>query len=371
MEKSKTSYRKWRMEKNLKNVVEFRTSRKKFISIFFYLVLVITLQSCKTYRFSAGKKEIPIHDFNINFAPPAPIYSKIKYWAEHPEKKITHAILPKNYTDSLYNYNSKIDVFFVHPTLYFKGENWNANVDNEKLNNKIKASSIKHQANVFSGIANIYAPHYRQMHIHAYSDLKNGYKAYDLAYSDVKNAFLYYWKNYNKSKKFIIASHSQGTNHSERLLKEIILQNDSMKDLLIISYLVGMPISPFNEDHPPCSTHNQLNCFLSWQTFAEGYLPDNWVKNDSTSCVNPISWTTDNNLSRKQNHLGILFRNHKIQYPNSITAYNHNSVVWIKKIQIPFEFFYRRKNYHFADYNLFWLNIRHNLRSRLKENGYN
>ena len=88
-------------------------------------------------------------------------------------------------------------------------------------------------------------------------------------------------------------------------------------------------------------------------------------------CVNPISWTTDNTLSKKQNHLGILFRNHKIQYPNSITAYNHNSVVWIKKIQIPFEFFYRKKNYHFADYNLFWMNIRHNLRKRLNENGYN
>jgi len=46
-------------------------------------------------------------------------------------------------------------------------------------------------------------------------------------------------------------------------------------------------------------------------------------------------------------------------------------VVWIKPIKIPFASFYRMNNYHPADYNLFWLNIRNNLRYRLKENGYN
>ena len=144
-----------------------------------------------------------------------------------------------------------------------------------------------------------------------------------------------------------------------------------MKDLLIISYLIGMPISSFHKDHPPCSEPNQVNCFLSWRTLAEGYLPNNWASNDSISCVNPITWKTDNIPSEEKNHLGILFRNHKIQYPKSVIAYNHNSVVWIKKIQIPFEYLYRKKNYHFADYNLFWMNIRHNLRKRLNENGYN
>jgi hypothetical protein len=46
-------------------------------------------------------------------------------------------------------------------------------------------------------------------------------------------------------------------------------------------------------------------------------------------------------------------------------------VVWIKPIKIPFARFYKMKNYHIADYNLYWINIRNNLRYRLKENGYN
>jgi hypothetical protein len=114
-----------------------------------------------------------------------------------------------------------------------------------------------------------------------------------------------------------------------------------------------------------------LDCFLSWRTLAEGYFPKDWEVSDSIFCVNPINWKTDSLLSKKEEHLGILFKNHKIHYPNSLTAYNHNGVVWIKPIKIPFARFYKMKNYHIADYNLYWLNIRNNLRYRLKENGHN
>ncbi len=343
----------------------------KYIKYLVYIFLLLNIHSCKTYKLKAAKKDAPNQNFNIHSTGVPPDYSKIKYWVEHPENDNHYASIPKNYTDTLYEFNPKIDVFFVHPTLYLKGNRWNADIHDEKLNKEIGNSAIKYQASVFLGIANIYAPHYRQMHIQAYSDLKNGYQAYDIAYLDVKNAFMYYWKNYNNSKKFIIAGHSQGTNHSERLLKEVILKNDTMKRLLLISYLPGMPIKQFHDDLPACNSPNEIECFLSWRTLAEGYFPIDWDANDSISCVNPISWKTDNRISIKDNHLGILLQNHKIYYPKSITAYIHNRVVWIKPIKIPFARFYKMKNYHIADYNLFWINIRDNLRNRLKVNGYN
>ena len=348
-----------------------KESGKKKLKYLFYLAILINLQSCKTYTITSKKGDNPTHDFDINLVRDTINYSKKKYWVEHPDKDTHYAVLPKNYTDNSYNPEPKIDVFFVHPTLYFKGNRWNADIHDEKLNEKIGNSAIKHQASVFLGIANIYAPHYRQMHIHSYYDLKNGYQAYDIAYLDVKNAFLYYWRNNNKSKKFILAGHSQGTNHAERLLKEIIMKNDSMKNLLLISYLPGMPIKQFHKNLPPCTSPNQLKCFLSWRTLAEGYFPNDWAINDSISCVNPISWETDTILSEKEDHLGILFQNHRIHYPKSITAYKDNSVIWIKPIKIPFRYFFRMENYHIADYNLFWGNIRDNLSYRLKKNGYN
>ena len=344
---------------------------KFLIRNLFFIFLLINITSCKSYKLIADKNDTPKHNFDITLLGDTPKYSNLKYWVEHPKKEYHYAILPKNYIDSNYNSKPMIDVFFVHPTLYFKGNSWNADINDTKLNKQIGDAAIRNQASVFLGIANIYAPHYRQMHIHSYNDLKNGLQAFEVAYLDVKNAFMYYWENSNKGNKFIIAGHSQGTNHTERLLQEIILENDSMKNQLLISYLPGMPIKKFHKYLPTCNSPNQLNCFLSWRTLAEGYSPKDWEVSDSISCVNPISWKTDNLLSKKEEHLGILFKNHKIHYPNSIEAYTDNGVVWIKPIKIPFARFYKMKNYHIADYNLYWINIRENLRYRLKENGYN
>lgn len=344
-----------------------RNLEEKIRKYIFYIFLLTTLFSCKIQEKNIKKKDFPDHNFDINLVGEAPNYSKMKRWIEHPDKESHYAILPKNYDDSLFNTNPSIDVFFIHPTIYTKGKRWNADINNEDLNQQIGDLAIRYQASVFLGIANIYAPHYRQMHIHSYSDLKNGYLAYDIAYSDVKKAFLFYWKNNNKLKKFIIAGHSQGTNHGERLLKEVILKNDTMKALLTLSYLPGMPIKQFHKDLPNCTNESQLECIISWRTLAEGYFPKDWEVSDSISCINPISWKIDSQTSKKENHLGILFRNHKIYYPNSLEVYNHNGVVWVKPIKIPFAHFYKMENYHVADYNLFWVNIRNNLRYRLSK----
>ena len=335
------------------------------------LVILITLSSCKIFNLVPEEKDIPHYDFTTDLVSSAPEYSQLKCWAEHPEKDIHYAVLPKNYEDTKYIENPEIDVFFIYPTLYLKGNRWNADINDKKLNKTICNTAIKNQASVFSGIAKIYAPYYRQMHIQSYYDLPNGYKALDIAYKDIEAAFLYYWKHINKERKFILAGHSQGTTIGELLLKKIILQNDSMKEQLIITYLPGMPIKPVFEELPACVTPNQIQCFLSWRTLAEGYLPSTWPSGDSIACVNPISWRIDTAKSIAKEHLGILFQNQKIHYPYSIVAYNHNGVVWVKTPKIPFARFYKMKNYHIADYNLYWINIRNNLRFRLKENGYN
>ena len=355
--------------RNLRNVTG-GNKVKNIIRYLFFFTLFLNINSCKTYNILTEKQDTPKDNFNINLLGDTPYYADLKYWVEHPEKESHYASLPKNYTDSTCKSEPIIDVFYVHPTLYFKGEKWNADINNKKLNKEIGDAAIQNQASVYLNIANIYAPHYRQMHIQSYFDLENGLQAFEVAYLDVKSAFTHYWKNFNKGKKFIIAGHSQGTNHTERLLKEIILENDSMRNSLLISYLPGMPIKQFHKELPPCSSPNQLDCFLSWRTLAEGYFPKDWEISDSISCVNPISWQTDNLLSKKEDHLGILFKNHKIYYPNSIEVYTNKGVVWIKPIKIPFARFYKMKNYHIADYNLYWINIRNNLRHRLKENGY-
>ena len=331
-----------------------------------FIAILSLLFSCRTtkeqYNPERDRNIIPITSFNHQATGKAPNYEALRYWAAHPDK--SSIPLPKNLKEASAT-TLEVDVFFVHPTLYFEGKQWNANIDDQKLNETILVSSIQNQASVFSEIGEVYAPHYRQMHIYGYTDTLNGKPAFDLAYRDVKAAFLKYWKNWNNNKPFIIAGHSQGTNHAERLLKEVILPNSKMQERLLLAYLPGMPILPFSDVLPPCEEANQLHCFLSWRTFAEDYTPP-YAIGKAISSINPISWSTDTLPSELESHLGILFPNNKIRFKKSVTAYNHKGILWMKPLHIPLARLYSMNNYHIADYNLFWRNIRENLKERLQ-----
>ena len=127
--------------------------------------------------------------------------------------------MPKNYNyeiDTLFN----VSVFYIHPTTLYNSNYWNADTSYFQNNLSINLC-LENQASVFAGISELYVPQYREMHIHAYTDTINGYKAFDLAYNDVLLAFKYFIQNI-KNDQFIIASHSQGTNHAKRLIKDYI-----------------------------------------------------------------------------------------------------------------------------------------------------
>jgi hypothetical protein len=44
----------------------------------------------------------------------------------------------------------------------------------------------------------------------------------------------------------------------------------------------------------------------------------------------------------------------------------HEGVLWIHKPHFPGSIFYQTKNYHIGDINLFYVNIRENIRTRIK-----
>ena len=53
---------------------------------------------------------------------------------------------------------------------------------------------------------------------------------------DVKAAFQYYLEHYNNGRPIIIASHSQGTTHAKRLLKEFF-DGTALQHQLVAAYL--------------------------------------------------------------------------------------------------------------------------------------
>ena len=150
------------------------------------------------------------------------------------------------------------DVFYLHPTTLVgireEGNN-NAKIDDPYINHKTEYSPIIYQASAFNESARVFAPRYRQAHIGMYSekDSASKYEAFNLAYEDVKNAFLYYLKNENKGRPIIIASHSQGTTHAIRLLKEFF-DGKELSNQLVCAYLIGMAVKKESYEKIPICT---------------------------------------------------------------------------------------------------------------------
>lgn len=324
----------------------------------FFLSISLFLFSC------SPRLQSPSTTFDSNFSPQAPIYDSLFYWAFYPERDEAKQLLPSNYTDSLFDNNPQVDVFYIHPTSYNSGDNWNASLSDPIINKNRTDYLLQNQASVFAGLARLYAPHYRQMHIESYTDLDNGYPAFYLAFSDVRAAFLHYWKYWNIGRPFVIAGHSQGTNHAERLIKEVVLADTKMLKQLKMAYLIGMPIATISDNFLPCTEENQLDCFVSWRSFKSDFYPTNPI-GDTIVSVNPITWATSDLPSSYSSHQGILFPSGRLKFSQSISVRNHQGMLWVERPKGIILRLYKRDDYHVADFNLFWLNIRENLRQRL------
>ena len=66
---------------------------------------------------------------------------------------------------------------------------WNADINNNNLNNKTDNSTILYQASVFNKYCRVFAPRYRQANLKAFftPDSDSAKQSLDLAYEDVKS----------------------------------------------------------------------------------------------------------------------------------------------------------------------------------------
>jgi len=296
-------------------------------------------------------------------------YENFKNWAAHPWKKDNSDSIPKNLIE-IETKDSIADVFFIHPTTFTQKDfkEWNADINDEELNINTDNTTILYQASVFNKSCRVFAPRYRQAHINAFYINQDSAKQYfDIAYNDIKNAFQYYLEHYNNGRPIIIASHSQGTKHAGRLLKEFF-ENKPLFKQLICAYIIGMPIPEnYFTSIPPCGEANQTGCFVGWRTYKEGYTPDN-IKNEKFKCivVNPLSWKLNEDyVSIKMNRGGVLKNFNKI-VPKVVDAKISNNILWSCKPNVFGKLFFTAKNFHIGDINLFYMNIRENVDVRIK-----
>jgi hypothetical protein len=244
----------------------------------------------------------------------------------------------------------------------------NGRIDDADLNQKTDLSPILYQASAFNQRSRIFAPRYRQAHIAMYyeKDSAKKYAAFDLAYKDIKNAFIYYLEHYNQGRPIIIASHSQGTTHSTRLLKEFF-DGKPLAKQLVCAYLIGMGVKKNQyEKISVCNDPLQTGCFVSWRTYRNDFKDSIINRTDSSiAVVNPITWSTTNEIIGREKQQGAVLYNFNKLYQHTQGAQVEGNALWVSHPRFPGSFLYNKKNYHAGDINLFYVDIRKDVSRRI------
>lgn len=242
---------------------------------------------------------VPVTTFDDTPLPAGPDYAQGKYWAALPDRVDSVDWMPSGNGLRDGQTTATADVFFVHPTAAFYGDQWVAGFDNWLHRAAVDLGILPQQATPFNGAGRIYAPRYRSVRMPVWSaaDKDSINKATALAYQDVRQAFDYYMAHYNQGRPIIIASHSQGTLHTIRLMRELF-DGKPLEKQLVAAYLVGNTIAdvPWFQHIPLCSSATQTACYVTWNTMLEGGDPTHWIAEKGLrqiECVNPLSWKVD------------------------------------------------------------------------------
>jgi len=329
----------------------------------FFMVFMAFLASCTDkYRPYKSKYQFTSPDGK-------PDYSNLNYWAAHPWKWDPSDSVPEPLRNEIKD--STADVFFLHPTTYTskkKTKGQNAAIDDAYLNAKTDYSSLLYQASVFNNQCRVFAPRYRQAHIKTFFEKDDQKKAaaFDLAYEDLKNAFDQYLETWNNGRPIIIAGHSQGSLLAERLLKDYF-ENKPLKNQLVVAYIIGWPVpKDYFTGLKMCEDSLQSGCICSWRTLRRGFIPSYMKKeNGNTFVTNPLTWTTGPDHAPRQLNKGSVLTKFNTVYQHTTDAQTSNGVLFVKRPRFPWSFLYFTRNYHIADINLYYLNIRDNVKRRI------
>jgi len=326
----------------------------------------------------------PDKPFNTAQTVAAPDYSNDMYWAALPGSVDLADLTPEGVGGSGLNEPRPVDVFFIHPTGLMNGTSWVSRLQVTSKTEENTMWMMANQASAYNGCCQVYAPRYREGNIFTYT-AANGVahrKIMRFAYNDVLAAFENFLAHRNQDRPFIIASHSQGSQHGATLLRERI-DGSPLVDRLVAAYLIGgnLATTEFDglEDIAICDSPTQLQCVIHYDTMSEKAKAQ--PERADNICVNPLTWRISNEPAPNREHEGAVlpsgdfqldFFSDKftgIEFPplaaplvNYVSARCEGGVLYVTDLAGT-EFHPMRlagNNYHLLDYPLFYMDIRIN-----------
>jgi hypothetical protein len=202
----------------------------------------------------------PKTPFQTYKPPRAPDYSRADAWAllpAHPEAP-TAADPPA-------------DVFFISPTTFDGGRDWNAPLNDPKAERVFRRVMAPNYVGPFGDVGRVFAPRYRQASLYSQMTLREDARAARaFAYGDVEQAFKTYLARYNQGRPIVLVAVEQGGVLAERLLAEVVAADPALKGRLAVAYLIETAAPADYPPIPPCRRRGEAGCLAAWISVPEG-----------------------------------------------------------------------------------------------------
>ncbi len=248
----------------------------------------------------------PGQPFQTYTPPDAPDYTQWSAWARAPGGEDLAA--------------ADAAVFFIHPTTYWGGNNWNGPIDHPEARARLDQVMLPNHAEPFAAVGPIFAPRYRQAALYTFLTARDDARyAREFAYEDVARAFDAFLDYIGEERAFIIAGMEQGGLHAVRLLQDVVAKRPGLHERMAAAYIIGFPLpkdlfetslSAFES----CTRPNDYRCIVAWSS-AQGddlrtirhlttrqqiWTPDGEfrsVEDRPLLCINPLLWTDEEDFA--------------------------------------------------------------------------
>ncbi|MBE7219406.1 MAG: DUF3089 domain-containing protein [Caulobacteraceae bacterium] len=195
--------------------------------------------------------------FQTYTPPPAPDYARREAWAALPQDP-TH---PAAGTPGA-------DVFFVHPTTYDGGRDWNGPIADRRARRELDEVMLPNYAQPFARVGRVWAPRYRQASLYSLLTLREDARdARRFAYGDVRRAFEAFLRTTPLGRPLLIVGVEQGALLADRLAAEAAA-DPAVRRRLAAVYLIGAPIPAAAHGPgaplPACSARAQAGCVVAY-----------------------------------------------------------------------------------------------------------
>ncbi len=162
-----------------------------------------------------------------------------------------------------------VDVFFVHPTTFDGGKDWNGPIGDRRAQALFTRVMAPNYAAPFASVGRVFAPRYRQASLYtSLTVFDDAIEAREFAFRDVLTAFDVFVSRLSQGHPFILVGVEQGGALAARLLDERIAHDSLLRRRLVAAYLVDTVV--LAEDHrtgspiPACHQRDQSGCLLAW-----------------------------------------------------------------------------------------------------------